>query len=63
MLVLSRKVGEKVLVGGDIVVTILSARGNQVKLGIQAPDWVRVTRAELLTDPQEPSPGLPRRSR
>jgi carbon storage regulator len=63
MLVLSRKVGEKVLVADDIVVTVLAVRGNQVKIGIEAPEWVRVVRAELLTDPEEPSPGLPRRSR
>jgi carbon storage regulator len=47
MLVLSRKVGEKVFVGNDIVVTVVEVRGNQVKLGIQAPDDVRVLRGEL----------------
>jgi carbon storage regulator len=63
MLVLSRKVGEKVLVADDIVVTVLAVCGNQVKIGIEAPEWVGVVRAELLTDPEEASPGLPRRSR
>jgi carbon storage regulator len=47
MLVLSRKVGEKVVVGNDIIVTVLEVRGNQVKIGIQAPDDVRILRGEL----------------
>jgi carbon storage regulator len=47
MLVLSRKVGEKVFVGNDIVVTVVEIRGNQVKLGIQAPEDVRILRGEL----------------
>jgi carbon storage regulator len=63
MLVLSRKVGEKILVAGDIMVTVLAVRGNQVKVGIEAPEWVRVARGELLGDAEGPSPGLPRRSR
>lgn len=63
MLVLTRKAGEKVLLGDAIVVTVLATRGKQVKIGIEAPDWVRVVRADLLADAEEGSPDLPRRSR
>ena len=47
MLVLSRKVGEQILIGGDIVVTVNRIDGNRVSLGIQAPSDVRIIREEL----------------
>lgn len=47
MLVLTRKPGEKLVIGHDIVVTVLEVRGNHVKIGIEAPDSVRIVRAEL----------------
>ena len=47
MLVLSRKPGEKLVIGSGIVVTVLGVRGNQVKVGIQAPDDVVILRSEL----------------
>ena len=47
MLILSRKVGESVLIGNDISITILSVRGNQVKLGVEAPKEVSVHREEI----------------
>jgi carbon storage regulator len=48
MLVLTRKENESVVVdGGQIVLTILKIRGNQISLGIQAPREVSVLRAEL----------------
>ena len=47
MLILTRKVGESVLVGDDISITVLSVRGNQVKLGVQAPKEVSVHREEI----------------
>ncbi|MDQ6578192.1 MAG: carbon storage regulator CsrA, partial [Haemophilus parainfluenzae] len=40
MLILTRKVGESVLIGDDISISVLSVRGNQVKLGVQAPKEV-----------------------
>ena len=47
MLILTRKVGESVLIGNDISITILSVRGNQVKLGVEAPKEVSVQREEI----------------
>ncbi len=48
MLVLSRRIGEKLVIGTDIVVTILDVRSDGVRIGIDAPRDVRVTRAEIL---------------
>ncbi|HHF6794147.1 TPA: carbon storage regulator CsrA [Haemophilus influenzae] len=47
MLILTRKVGESILIGNDISITILSVRGNQVKLGVEAPKEVSVHREEI----------------
>ncbi|MEQ6903723.1 carbon storage regulator CsrA [Nocardioides sp. YIM 152588] len=48
MLVLSRRVGESVVIGDDVTVTVLEVRGDVVRIGIDAPRSVRVNRAELL---------------
>ena len=55
MLVLGRKQGESIRIGDDIEITIAGIQGNRVRLGIQAPDDVRVLRAELESKPQEKS--------
>ena len=47
MLVLSRKRDEQIVIGGDIVITIVDVRGDKVRLGIQAPPHVPVHRAEV----------------
>ena len=47
MLVLSRKPGEKVVIGNGITVTVLEVVGNQVRLGFQAPAEVAIFRGEL----------------
>lgn len=47
MLVLSRKPNETIVIDGHIRVTVLGIRGNQVRLGIEAPGWVGVYREEL----------------
>ena len=47
MLVLSRKPGEKLCIDGNIVVSILEVKGNRIRIGIEAPDGVRVLRGEL----------------
>ncbi len=48
MLVLSRRVGERLVIGDDIVVTVIEVRGDGVRLGIDAPRSVAVHRAEVL---------------
>jgi carbon storage regulator len=47
MLVLSRKLNESIVIGGDIEITVVSLRGNHVRLGITAPDSVGILREEL----------------
>lgn len=47
MLILSRKVDEALRIGDDITVTVLSVKGNQVRLGIKAPKDVTVHREEV----------------
>jgi carbon storage regulator len=47
MLVLSRKVGECIVIDEFIVVTVVRTRSGSVQLGVQAPDHVRVLRQEL----------------
>ncbi len=53
MLVLTRKPGEKVLVGDDITVTLLCVEGRHVRLGIEAPSYRKIVRAELLEMAEE----------
>ena len=48
MLVLSRRVGEKLIIGDDIVITVIDVRSDGVRIGIDAPRSVRVNRAEVL---------------
>jgi len=47
MLVLTRKIGESIRIGDDIVITLLGVRGNQYKVGIEAPKSVSVHREEV----------------
>ena len=47
MLVLSRKVGERIRIAGDIVVVVTAIQGDRIKIGIEAPKSVRVLRGEL----------------
>ena len=47
MLVLSRKLGEKIVIGDDIVVTVVKIDRNQIRLGIEAPHEVAVYREEI----------------
>jgi carbon storage regulator len=53
MLVLTRKIGEQLVIDGDIVVTVIAVEGNKVRLGIKAPKCVRVDRAEIHQRRQE----------
>jgi len=47
MLILTRKLGEKINIGDDITVTLLEIKGAQVKLGIQAPKSIGIHRNEI----------------
>jgi len=47
MLVLSRKVGEKILVGDNIVITIVRVQGDKVRVGVDAPDEISIVREEI----------------
>lgn len=47
MLVLSRKKGEKIVIGGGIVLTVTEIRGDRVRLGIEAPNAVSIHRQEV----------------
>ena len=51
MLVLSRKVGEKVLIDGGIEITVLAIEGKRIRIGIEAPQDRRISRGETLEAP------------
>lgn len=56
MLVLSRKVGEKIMIGDDIEVVVVDIRGNKVRLGFKAPKSVKILRTEIIEWPEGGSP-------
>lgn len=64
MLVLSRKIGEEIVIGDEVRVRVVSVQGNQVRLGFEAPRTVVIQREELRRSPPpatRPAPeGLPR---
>ena len=47
MLILTRKIGESLIIGDDVEITVLSVRGNRVKLGVNAPKEIAVHRQEI----------------
>ena len=47
MLILTRRAGETVMIGSDITITVLGVKGNQVRIGINAPKDVAVHREEI----------------
>ncbi|MWP62832.1 carbon storage regulator CsrA [Gilliamella sp. Pas-s25] len=47
MLILTRRVGETLIIGDDVVITILGVKGNQVRIGINAPKEVSIHREEI----------------
>ena len=53
MLALSRKQGESIVIGNNIEITVLEAKGDQVKIGISAPKSVPVCRKEIYAQIQE----------
>jgi carbon storage regulator len=58
MLILTRKTGESLKIGNDITVTVLQVKGNQVRIGIEAPKDVQVHREEIFQRIQN---GVPRK--
>ena len=53
MLILTRKSGESLMIGEDISVTVLGVKGNQVRIGINAPKDIAVHREEIFDKIQE----------
>lgn len=47
MLILTRRVGESVVIGGDVTITVLGVKGNQTRLGVDAPRDITVHREEI----------------
>lgn len=58
MLVLSRKKSERIVVGKNVVITIVDIGGKNVRIGVEAPKDVLILRGELAEDPDEPSSEL-----
>ncbi|PLW81309.1 carbon storage regulator [Kineobactrum sediminis] len=53
MLILTRKVGETLMVGDEVTITVLGVKGNQVRIGVNAPRDVAVHREEIYNRIQE----------
>jgi len=49
MLVLTRYPGQRIMIGDDIVLTVIDVKGKQVRLGIEAPSHLHIAREELLS--------------
>jgi carbon storage regulator len=47
MLILTRRVGESIIIGDDVTITVLGTKGNQVRLGVNAPANISVHREEI----------------
>lgn len=48
MLILSRKIGESIMIGNDVVVRVIDIGGGRVRIGIEAPDDVLILREEIV---------------
>lgn len=56
MLVLSRKVGEEIHIGNDIILTVVAIRGDKVRIGITAPKTMTIMRPEAIVKLAQPEP-------
>jgi carbon storage regulator len=63
MLVISRKVGESIVIGDSIVLTVVQTQRGRVRLGVEAPPGVLILRKELQDRPREEHPHLPFKAR
>ena len=59
MLILTRRVGETLMIGDSVTVTVLGVKGNQVRIGITAPKDVAVHREEIFQRIQKDDPAAP----
>ena len=57
MLILTRRVGETLMIGDDVTITVLGVKGNQVRIGVNAPKEVAVHREEIYQRIQEEKTG------
>jgi carbon storage regulator len=57
MLIITRRQGERIMLGDDVVIHVLGVSGGSVRIGIEAPRSVPVYREELLTEGRAPEPG------
>ena len=53
MLVLTRRINERIIIGDDVIVTVLEVHGDQVRIGIDAPRDIKVFREEVLRRDEE----------
>ncbi|MBL4622472.1 MAG: carbon storage regulator CsrA [Immundisolibacteraceae bacterium] len=57
MLILTRRIGESVMIGDDIKISVLGVKGNQIRIGVSAPREVAVHREEIFLRIQEEQAG------